>query len=226
MSDLGRLAKTASEATVRIASATTLAAEGRRLGREPLPAWKTALLHQDLADATTLLQRAVVICHSAADFTRLATTAPESAAPTGQKLPTSTEQGQTGLPATPLTPAQREALRLIHKATVTLSQLPREHPTTQARGPEGLVTRSVSVSIPEEQRHATGEAGAFPGEITAQAVDQLVEMGLVQRDTRRSLFVGQRLHTTAAGRRTLDRFGPAPALPPPSAPLPGLPRVR
>ncbi|WP_405496204.1 hypothetical protein [Streptomyces sp. NBC_00096] len=80
----------------------------------------------------------------------------------------------------------------------------------------------MAVAIPQQCGTPGSGIGLLPGSITPEAIDQLVELGLVRRDTRTSLFVGQRLHTTPAGRRTLDRLGPPPVprLPPPAGQQP------
>ncbi|MFE4632231.1 hypothetical protein ACFRJ1_02475 [Streptomyces sp. NPDC056773] len=86
-----------------------------------------------------------------------------------------------------------------------------------------MVTRSVAVTIP--QQPGTPASGNVPGSITPEAIDQLVELGLVRRDTRTSLFVGQRLHTTSAGCNALDRLGALPVPSVSSPPVTSRPRT-
>lgn len=225
VADLGRLTKAATEATVRIAGAAALAVEAHRTASETLPSWKKSILNQHLAAANERLQHAAAMCRSAAAFIRSATAHLDPAVPADKELVGTAEQSIAGTPAVALAPAQQQALRLVDAATVTLFQVPREHPMTGAGGPKALVTRSVNVTIPQRPRNPTSRTALLPGDITTQVVDQLVEMGLVRCDTRTSLYVGQRLHTTTAGRRMLNRLGSAPA-PPPSPPRRGVPRIR
>ncbi|MEU9001250.1 hypothetical protein [Streptomyces sp. NPDC048551] len=223
---LGRLAQGAAEATVSIVRATTLAAQAHEDGLGSLPSWKAALLRQRLNDAITALKHTPGICRSAAGFTMSATAHFEAAAPAGKTSADAAGQSLPADPAVALLPAQQHALRTIQAATVTLSQVPREHAAAQMAGPESAVTRSVAVTIPRQPGNPASGTDMLPENITPQAIDQLLELGLVRRDTRTSLFVGQHLHTTPAGRRTLDRLGSPPVPPPPSPPVHSRPRTR
>ncbi|CAM5327951.1 hypothetical protein SAVIM338S_00869 [Streptomyces avidinii] len=219
MADLGRLANAAAEATVSIISAASLAAEAHQDGLDSLPSWKTALLRKHLDTAVATVKHTVGICRSAVTFTLRAATHVETEGGTADAEAAAAGRSASGAPAVALLPAQQHALRTIHEAAVTLSQVPREHPAAEESGPESVVTRSVAVAIPQQCGTPGSGIGLPPGSITPESIDQLMQLGLVRRDTRTSLFVGQRLHTTPAGRRTLDRHGPPPVprLPPPPA---------
>lgn len=215
---LGRLAQAAAEAAVSLVSAATLAAKAHQDGHDSLPSWKASLLRQRLTDATTALKPTPGICRSAVSFTMSAVAHFELADPASREAVDAAGQNNSGGPTVALLPDQQHALRTIHAATVTLSQVPREHLTAGTPVPESTVTRSVAVTIPQQPGNTASGTEVLPGNITPQAIDQLVELGLVRRDTRTSLFVGQRLHTTPAGRRTLDGLSSQP-VPPSASPL-------
>lgn len=146
MADLGRLANAAAEATVSIISAASLAAEAHQNGLDSLPSWKTALLRKHLDTAVATVKHTVGICRSAVTFTLRAATHVKAEGRPADAEAAAAGRTASGAPAVALLPAQQHALRTIHEAAVTLSQVPREHPAAEESGPESVAGRWPSRS--------------------------------------------------------------------------------
>lgn len=206
MESLGQLAKISADITAHLVGAVAVAAEYHRIDGLPDPATgRGAARPSDRRDALDLcMADAVALIKPALAACHNAATFTEAAElrAAAARIPVRRADPMQAPSEPPkLTDHQHRALHLIQTQEITLWQWPRKRPT---------------VSTGTQER------------ITFRSVDALEKKELIRTD-RSALYSGQRLRITEAGRRALDRLGPAPApAPVPHAQprLPGLARTR
>lgn len=188
---LGHLTRAAGNATASIAGAAALAAEFHRIdGRPdpaaPQPARFRVVLDLKLAEAAALIKDAPALCASAARFI-------EEAARTADRA--------TGAGPTPATAgATRDT---------TWTGAPVKATDTQHRALEVIARHNVRVHM--GRSHRQNVVTGTTDRITLRTTEALHAKGLIRRDSTTSLYTGQRLRLTEAGRHTLHVLGPAPA---------------